>query len=135
MREVVLTPSRNWPGEGYLGVIIRFDTFYEADEHLCHVLDVEVNSPAELAGLQPGTDYLLGTTDLVFKDSNVLYDTLSSHIDKPIEIYVFNIETDEVRIAVLMPSTDWGGDGILGASVAHGYMHRLPSRCSKTIGK
>ena len=42
--------NRNWPGEGMLGVTIRFDTYHEAEEHLCRVLDVEVNSPAELAG-------------------------------------------------------------------------------------
>lgn len=41
---------------------IRFDTYHNAEEHLCRVLDVEVNSPAELAGLQSGgKDYLLGT--------------------------------------------------------------------------
>ena len=43
-----------------LGVTIRFDSYYNAEEHICHVLDVEVNSPAELAGLQPNVDYLLG---------------------------------------------------------------------------
>jgi hypothetical protein len=30
-REVFLTPSRNWPGEGLLGVIIRYDR-YDADK-------------------------------------------------------------------------------------------------------
>jgi hypothetical protein len=34
-----------------------------------------------------------------------------------------------------MPTEDWGGDGILGASVAHGYLHLLPSKACKTIGK
>ena len=65
MRKVVLVPSRSWPGEGMLGVTIRFDTYLDAEEHLCRVLDVEVNSPAELAGLIPGKDYLLGTAEKV----------------------------------------------------------------------
>jgi hypothetical protein len=43
-----------------LGVTIRFDTYHDAEEHLCHILDVEVNSPADLAGLIPEKDYLLG---------------------------------------------------------------------------
>lgn len=30
-REITLTPSRNWPGEGMLGVTIRFDSFYKAE--------------------------------------------------------------------------------------------------------
>ena len=48
-----------------LGVTIRFDSYFEAEENMCHVLEVEVNSPAELAGLQPHKDYLLGTAEKV----------------------------------------------------------------------
>ena len=36
-RDITLTPSRNWPGEGMLGVTIRFDSFYKA-EVLAHEL-------------------------------------------------------------------------------------------------
>ena len=31
-----------------------------------------------------------------------------------------------------MPTDQWGGEGILGASVAHGYLHRIPSECCQT---
>ena len=135
VRDVVLTPSRNWPGgEGMLGVTIRFDTFAEADEHLCHVLDVEPDSPAELAGLQAGADYLLGTTEKVFSDTDVLFEELKQSLDKPVEFYVYNCETDEVRVVVIMPSADWGGQGILGANVAHGLLHGLPSKCCESLG-
>ena len=43
---------------------------------------------------------------------------------------------DEVRLAVLMPTDKWsnGGEGILGASVACGYLHSLPSKCCHSIG-
>ncbi len=64
-REVVLVPSTKWPGEGMLGVTIRFDSYHDAEEHLCHVLEVAPNSPAELAGLVASTDYLLGTAERV----------------------------------------------------------------------
>jgi len=136
-REVKFTPSRNWPGEGMLGVTIRFDTYHDADEHICHVLEVDANSPAELAGLQPDTDYILGSAERIFKDVDVLYEELQSHIDKPLEFYVYNSLTDEVRIAVIMPSNDWGSknEGLLGANVAQGYLHVLPSSCCQTIGK
>ena len=133
-REVVLVPTRNWPGEGLLGVAIRFDTYHDAEEHLCHVLEVEVDSPAELAGLQPGTDYLLGTADLVFSEASVLSEELSLHVDKTTEFYVYNSETDQVRVAVIMPSKQWGGEGLLGANVAYGYLHGLPSKCCETLG-
>jgi len=133
-REVTLVPTRNWPGEGMLGVTIRFDTYHNAEEHLCHILDVEANSPAELAGLQPEKDYLLGTAEKVFKDTDVLFEELKQNLEHPIEFYVYNADTDEVRVVILMPSTEWGGEGILGAGVAHGYLHGLPSHCCKTIG-
>jgi len=136
-REVKFTPSRNWPGEGMLGVTIRFDTYHDADEHICHVLEVDANSPAELAGLQPDTDYILGSAESIFKRIDDLHEELQSHIDKPLEFYVYNSLTDEVRIAVIMPSNDWGSknEGLLGANVAQGYLHVLPSSCCQTIGK
>ena len=153
MREIVLVPSRKWPGEGMLGVTIRFDSFFEAEDHMCHVLEVEVNSPAELAGLVPYKDYLLGTAEKVclfrilvevcghhhlsfqdFKDTDVLFQELTDNLDKPAEFYVYNTDSDEVRTVVIMPTTDWGGDGMLGANVAHGFLHVLPSHCCTTIG-
>jgi hypothetical protein len=51
------------------------------------------------------------------------------------EIFVYNSETDTVRITVIMPTEDWGGEGILGAGVAHGILHRIPKASSLTIGK
>ena len=134
LRDVVLTPSKKWPGEGMLGVTIRFDTFCDADEHLCHVLEVEPDSPADLAGLQAGTDYLLGTTEKVFKDTDILFEELKESVDRPVEFYVYNSETDNVRVVVIMPNADWGGVGILGANVAHGLLHGLPSKCCDTLG-
>jgi hypothetical protein len=135
IREITLTPSRNWPGEGMLGVVIRFDSYHEAEEHMCHVLEVEPNSPAELAGLQAQTDYLLGTAECAFKTSDDLHAVLMACIDQPVEFYVYNVLTDEVRICVLMPSTQWGGHGVLGASVGVGYLHSFPAACCQTLGK
>lgn len=70
-RSVVITPTRNWGGQGMLGVTIRFDTYHNADEHLVRVLDVAPGSPAQVAGLLEGTDYLLGTAERVFGDADV----------------------------------------------------------------
>eukprot|EP01038_Epipyxis_sp_PR26KG_P005141 gene5141-7160_t len=134
IREIILVPSRNWPGEGMLGVTIRFDCYHDAEEHMCHVLEVEANSPADLAGLQPHKDYLLGTAEKVFKDTEILNTELLENIDKPVEFYVYNVEADEVRVVVIMPTRDWGGEGILGANVAHGFLHGLPASCCETIG-
>eukprot|EP01035_Chromulina_nebulosa_P018235 gene18235-23906_t len=139
IRDITLMPSKNWPGEGMLGVTIRFDTYLNAEEHICHVLEVDSNSPAELAGLQPEVDYLLGTTELDFKDVDVLHETLEQNINKPLEVYVYNSNTDEVRTVIIMPNADWGKGpdecGLLGADVAQGYLHILPTHCCQTIGK
>lgn len=135
VRDVVMVPSRRWPGEGMLGATIRFDTFEDAEEQLIHVLEVEENSPAEIAGLQPGEDYLLGTAEKTFKDSDVLFQELKQNLDRPVEFYVYNSISDEVRVVVIMPTEDWGGEGILGASVAHGFLHKLPQSSCKTLGR
>jgi hypothetical protein len=48
-----------------LGVTIRFDSYKEAEDQVIRVLEVEANSPADIAGLQPNSDYLLGTAERV----------------------------------------------------------------------
>lgn len=63
----MIVPSRKWPGDGMLGVTIRFDNYKDAEDQVIHVLEVEANSPADIAGLQPGADYLLGTAERVSK--------------------------------------------------------------------
>jgi GRASP55/65 PDZ-like domain len=136
---------------------------------------VEANSPAELAGLIPFKDFLLGTAEKVwsradqhlsqlnpnlsqfnpkpaqrpsrprtssnpnpnpkaFKTADILDEELREHLEAPVEFYVYNSDSDDVRTVVLMPSSQWGGEGILGASVASGYLHALPAKCCETIG-
>lgn len=134
-RDVVITPKRNWGGKGSLGVTIRFDSFWRAEESLVRVLEVVPDSPADMAGLQAEDDYLLGTAEKVFKDTETLYEEVQKKLDDTIEIFVYNTKTDEVRVEVVMPTFDWGdGQGCLGLSVGHGYLHRLPARCKQSAG-
>lgn len=133
-RDISLVPSRKWPGEGMLGITIRFDSYHNVDEDVVHVLDVEAGGPADLAGLQGGVDYLLGTSERVFKCIDFLYEELQINVNKTMEIYVYNSEDDSVRNVVIMPSDDWGGEGLLGAALAHGFLHRIPPECRKTNG-
>ena len=134
IREVSLVPSKKWPGEGMLGITIRFDSYYNVDEDVIHILDVEPGSPADLAGLEADNDYLLGTSEKVFKSIDILHEELQAHINKTMEIYVYNTKTDEVRNVVIMPSDEWGGEGLLGAGLAHGFLHRIPPENRKTNG-
>jgi hypothetical protein len=50
---------------------------------------------------------------LIFCFCDVLY------ITRPVEFYVYNSDTDEVRVAIIMPSDQWGGQGILGNFVSN----------------
>ncbi|KAI9922873.1 hypothetical protein PsorP6_001788 [Peronosclerospora sorghi] len=133
-RELQLTPSRKWPGKGLLGVTIRFDSYEGAEDQLIHVLNVAKASPAERAGLRAGSDYLLGTPERAFTDAEDLHNAILDALDGSFQCYVYNSLDDQVRIVSIVPSDRWGGDGVLGAEVGHGYLHRLPSMCRKTVG-
>jgi len=61
LKEVTLVPSRMWGGQGVLGVSIRFCSFDRANENVWHILDVQANSPASLAGLRSNSDYIIGS--------------------------------------------------------------------------
>lgn len=52
----------------------------------------------------------------------------------PLYQFCNSTELDQVRIVSISPSERWGGEGVLGAEVAHGYLHRLPSSTRSTIG-
>lgn len=65
VRELTLVPTKNWGGQGVLGVSIRFCSFERANENVWHVLDVQPNSPASLAGLRSNTDYIIGSDSLL----------------------------------------------------------------------
>lgn len=51
------------------------------------------------------------------------------------DFYVYNTETDTVRITTIMPTLKWGGSGCLGAAIGHGYLHALPAKCCGTNGR
>lgn len=76
IKEVTLVPTKNWGGQGVLGVSIRFCSFERANENVWHVLEVQPNSPASLAGLRSNTDYIIGSdsllTEVAFKIKDYL---------------------------------------------------------------
>ncbi|XP_039613538.1 Golgi reassembly-stacking protein 2 [Polypterus senegalus] len=127
LRETTVTPSNMWGGQGLLGVSIRFCSFEGANENVWHVLEVEPNSPAALAGLRPHTDYIIGA-DTVMNESEDLFSLIESHEGKGLKLYVYNTDTDNCREVVITPNSSWGGDGSLGCGIGYGYLHRIPTR-------
>lgn len=127
LRETSVTPSNMWGGQGLLGVSIRFCSFDGANENVWHVLEVESNSPAALAGLRPHSDYIIGA-DTVMNESEDLFSLIETHEAKPLKLYVYNIDTDNCREVIITPNSAWGGEGSLGCGIGYGYLHRIPTR-------
>ncbi|XP_007534598.1 Golgi reassembly-stacking protein 2 [Erinaceus europaeus] len=127
LRETSVTPSNMWGGQGLLGVSIRFCSFDGANENVWHVLEVESNSPAALAGLRPHSDYIIGA-DMVMNESEDLFSLIETHEAKPLKLYVYNTDTDNCREVIITPNSAWGGEGSLGCGIGYGYLHRIPTR-------
>ena len=96
---------------------------------------VHPGSPAATAGLTAGADYLLGTTNAVFREPSDLSHAVMGHLNKPLNLYVYSALTDAVRVATVVPSDLWGGGGLLGCETGSGYLHRLPQDCCETAGR
>uniref|UniRef100_A0A3B4B5D4 Uncharacterized protein n=1 Tax=Periophthalmus magnuspinnatus TaxID=409849 RepID=A0A3B4B5D4_9GOBI len=110
VREVEVVPSNMWGGQGLLGASVRFCSYQGANENVWHVLDVEVRSPAALAGLQPHNDYIIGA-DQVLQDSEDFFSLIEAHEGKALKLMVYNTQTDTCREVVVTPNGAWGGEG------------------------
>ncbi|XP_037984028.1 Golgi reassembly-stacking protein 1 [Motacilla alba alba] len=134
IREVEVIPSNMWGGQGLLGASVRFCSFQGANEHVWHVLDVEPSSPAALAGLQPYTDYVVGS-DQILQESEDFFSLIESHEGKPLKLMVYNTEADSIREVVVTPNGAWGGEGSLGCGIGYGYLHRIPTQSTTSRKK
>lgn len=56
---------------------------------------------------------------LLFKnqDNDTLKDLLKANIEKPVKMAVYSSKTQNVREVSIMPSHNWGGQGLLGVSI------------------
>lgn len=127
IRTACITPSNLWGGQGLLGVSIRFCSFEGANENVWHILDVEPNSPVDIAGLQSHSDYIIGA-DSVLHESEDLFSLIEAHEGRPLKLYVYNVDTDSCREVTVTPDTKWGGSGSLGCGIGYGYLHRIPTQ-------
>ena len=131
VRDVEITPSNTWGGQGLLGVSIRFCSFEGVNENVWHILEIQPHSPADLAGLYPFDDYIIGA-DSVLHESEDLFSLIDAHEGKALTLYVYNVVSDLCREVVITPNKNWGGEGSLGCGIGYGYLHRIPTRSAKT---
>lgn len=116
-----------------------------ATEDVWHILDVAMNSPADVAGLFPYGDYVLGSPDGLARGESGLVDLIEAvrlysgirqhtvaltqvqHIDRPLRLWVYNHEYNVTRLVTITPSRSWGGSGALGCILGFGALHRIPA--------
>lgn len=127
VRSVNAEPSDSWGGQGLLGISIRFCSFEVAKENVWHILEVQPNSPASLAGLKAFTDYIIGS-DSILHESEDLFNLIENHDGVNLKLYVYNADEDSCREVTITPNSRWGGDGLVGCGIGYGYLHRIPVR-------
>ncbi|WVQ79230.1 hypothetical protein IAT38_001326 [Cryptococcus sp. DSM 104549] len=144
VREVHLVPSRAWAEEAMrqageldangagggkpslLGLSLRVCNPAHALESVYHVLDVLEGSPAEMAGLVPWGDYVLAWSGGPLHSENDFYNLIEGHVDKPLRLFVYNSDLDNLREVILYPTRQWGGEGLIGCGIGYGLLHRIP---------
>ncbi|EKD19214.1 uncharacterized protein L3040_009346 [Drepanopeziza brunnea f. sp. 'multigermtubi'] len=115
-----------------LGLTLQW-TSISTVSNIWHILDVPANSPADLAGLLPYSDYILGTPEGFLHGESGLGELVEDHIGRPLRLYVYNNEYDVTREITIHPSRDWGGEGALGCVLGYGALHRLPAPLSEPV--
>lgn len=96
-------------------------------EDIWHILDVAPNSPADLAGLLPYGDYIIGSPEGLLKGEAGLGELVEDYIQQSLRLYVYNQEYNVTRLVTIEPSKTWGGQGALGCTLGYGALHRIPA--------
>lgn len=94
-------------------------------------MDVTPNSPADLAGLLPYGDYIVGTPEGAVHGEAGLGELVEDYLGRTLRLYVYNHEYGVTRTVEIMPSRSWGGSGALGCVLGYGALHRLPPPLSE----
>ncbi|KAI9662558.1 MAG: hypothetical protein M1821_008725 [Bathelium mastoideum] len=123
IREVYASVPSDPPN---LGLSLHW-TPLTATEDVWHILDISPNSPADLAGLLPYGDYVIGSPEGTVKGESGLVELIEEFVDRPLRLYVYNHEYDVLRPVTITPSRNWGGNGLLGCVLGFGALHRIPA--------
>jgi hypothetical protein len=87
-------------------------------EYGWHVLQVLPNSPGEKAGLEAYFDFIVGANGHQFDKEDATFATiLKENINKEVILSVYSVKTEKLRDVILIPSNNWGGEGVGGMSV------------------
>ena len=94
------------------------DSYEDDSKNGFHVLSVKEGSPAAVAGIEPFFDYIVAVNGvrLDVQDA-VFFKTIKANIGKPLTLALFNSKWKQFREVDLIPSNNWGGDGLVGCSI------------------
>jgi hypothetical protein len=90
-------------------------------------MDVAPNSPADVAGLLPYGDYVIGSPEGLVRGESGLGELVEDFLNRPLRLIVYNHEYDVTRPVTITPSRGWGGEGALGCVLGFGALHRIPA--------
>ncbi|OZJ05224.1 hypothetical protein BZG36_02451 [Bifiguratus adelaidae] len=130
-RDVSIIPSQDWAekkqeNDGLLGCSIRFCQYNPTLTHVWHILSVSPNSPAEMAGLIPHTDYVIGSPQMTLRSEEDLYGLIDECLGRQLRLYMYNSDWGTCREVIIIPNHEWGGVGSLGCDIGYGLLHRIP---------
>ncbi|SMN21399.1 similar to Saccharomyces cerevisiae YDR517W GRH1 Acetylated, cis-golgi localized protein involved in ER to Golgi transport [Maudiozyma saulgeensis] len=123
-------PSENEPNNAArlfepLGFKVQWTSLLAAT-YTYHISQLNIsNGPAQLAGLIPDEDYIIGCQDglLATGGDTLLQDIVRSRAGQELVLYVYNKISDSVRPVTV----NIGADGRLGCGIGSGYIHRIPA--------
>lgn len=132
--EISVHPRTNW-GDGNAGKLGATVKYYDDMDEVgkyppgLHVLEILEGSPAHLAGIRAGFDYLLASDSVILYSLQDLETALvtPTREDGVVTLTVFDASTCRQREVQLKPDHHWGGPGCLGCDLGAGAMHRPPT--------
>ena len=114
------------PGDAGLGLSLQWAPLSVAED-VWHILDVMPNSPADVAGLLPYGDYVIGSPERQLHGESALGELIDDFTNGSLRLYVYNHEYDVTRTITITPAKGWGGEGVLGCVLGYGALHRVPA--------
>lgn len=107
-----------------LGLTLQWSPLSIVDQ-VWHILEVTPSSPADIAGLLPYSDYIVGTPEGQVQGEAGLGELVEDYLSRQLRLFVYNQEYGITRLVTITPSRSWGGEGALGCVLGFGALHRL----------
>ena len=84
-------------------------------------------SPADVAGLLPYGDFIVGTPEGSVRGEAGLGELVEDFLSRCLRLWVYNHEYGVTRVVSITPERGWGGEGALGCVLGFGALHRVPA--------